>query len=92
MIGYLLNIADMGFTYYFINRGGYEINPFVRWLLGFHPAAFPFAKIVLAGLLFLLLELITKIEPKDRIGLYIVTAFYAALTVYYIILFLGGAT
>lgn len=87
MIGYLLNIADMGFTYYFLNRGGYELNPIVRWLLDLHPAAFPFAKIVIAGLLFYLLDRIVKIEPKARIGLYIITAAYAAVVLYYIVIF-----
>lgn len=91
MIGYLLNIADMGFTYYFINRGGVEMNPIVRRLLDLHPAAFPFAKIVFAGVLFYLLDRIVKIEPQARIGLYIINAYYAAIVAYYIILFFGGA-
>lgn len=90
MTAYILNVADLFFTYYFLNRGGYELNPVARWMLTV-PGLFPFAKIVVAGFLFWLLSYITRIEPAARIALYIITVYYAAIVAYYIILFFGGA-
>ena len=91
MTAYLLNLFDLACTYILLSHGGEEINPVARWLINIHPAAFPFAKIVVAGFLFWLLSYIARIEPAARIALYFITVYYAAIVAYYIILFFGGA-
>ena len=90
MIAYLLNLFDLACTYFFLSRGGEELNPVARWLMDWHPAAFPFTKIVVAGVLCWLLVRIAKIEPIARYALWLITGYYAAIAVYYIILFFGG--
>ena len=91
MTAYLLNLFDLACTYLFLERGGYELNPVVRWLLSIHPAAFPFVKVFVTGVLCGLLHLIGKAEPNARYALRITTVVYAAIAVYYIILIFGGA-
>ena len=91
MIAYLLNLFDLACTYLFLERGGYELNPVARWLIGIHPAAFPFAKVFVAGVLCSLLHIIGKVEAKTQFALRAVTGYYAAIAVYYIILIFGGA-
>lgn len=88
---YILNLFDLACTYLFLERGGYELNPVARWLLSIHPAAFPFAKVFVAGALCYWLHWIGRKEPAARVAIYLITGLYAAIAVYYIILIFGGA-
>ena len=90
MIVYVLNLLDLACTYYFLCRGGEELNPVAQWLIEVHPVAFPFAKIIVAGALCYMLEHLAKTEPATKIALWIITGWYTAIVAYYILLILGG--
>ena len=85
MTAYILNLFDLIFTYYALRHGAYEYNPFMRYVMGIHPLAFPFCKIVLAGVLCWYLEYMAKRNEMARVGRYIATGVYLAVDMWHIV-------
>lgn len=92
MIAYLLNLLDLALTIHAIKRGAVEANPVMRLLMELHPLAFPFVKVVVAGVLFWWLHKRAKTSAFARRALWIITAIYAAFCIWNlnIIYLLGG--
>ena len=87
MTAYVLNLFDLACTYLFLGRGWVELNPVARWLQEIHPGLFLVCKVFLAGLLILWLEREARTEPLAQIAIRLVTGYYAAIAVYYIVIF-----
>lgn len=86
MLPYILNLFDLVCTYYFINQGGSELNPVVRWMMATNPLLYPFCKIVLMGLMLYYVVEAAKVDIVGRVGYWIITIFYGILATYYSIL------
>lgn len=91
MRAYILNLADLAFTLYAIQRGGVELNPLMR-----NPAVMVAWKVCGVGVLcYLLSKLASNFNGScnnvARWGLNLCTAVYAALCIYHFYYIFGGA-
>ena len=88
IIAYVLNLFDLGMTWYFVSKYGIPIegNPVGRWLFG-HPVLLLIWKL---GLVAMLLAVIYHFRNNQvaNIGSWIVLGVYIALAIYHIILFI----
>ena len=87
---YTLNILDLLFTTYALRHGAWEANPVMRYVMTLHPLAFPFCKIVVAGVLCGWLEYQAKRNRVARVGRNICLCAYGALTLWHIYNLMGG--
>lgn len=76
MTAYILNLLDMAFTLHALEHGARELNPIVNWMIGVHPWLFPFAKIVLVGVVLWWLNRESQTEPLARWGLKFLAGLY----------------
>ena len=83
----ILNLFDTACTIYAVNRGGVELNPFMRCLLQYPVAFIGYKHLVVGGLLWWLSQ---REERLAVIGLRVCTAVYAALCIYHIFGLIGG--
>ena len=81
---YLLNLTDLLFTLHALRHGAYELNPVMRYVMTI-PFAFPFFKIVVAGVLCWFLEYMAKCNRVARVGRNICAAFYGAVCAWHIV-------
>lgn len=87
MTAYILNLLDLAVTLHVVANGGAELNPAVRWMLDVHPLCYPFAKIVVAGVLLLWLERKARQYKSAHYGLIAITALYGLLAIWHIVNF-----
>jgi len=85
MMTYALNILDLIFTANAVKHGAWELNPLMRWLMGLHPWAFPFAKTVLVGALCWVLDYLAKRNRVAWIGKLVCCCTYVVLTIWHIV-------
>lgn len=84
ILTYLLNLFDLAFTMYMVNRFGIEVegNPVGRWLI--QSGSVYFAKIVVMAAVLFLLYVCTKAVPKWKWVCWIPLAIYSILAVYHL--------
>ena len=88
IIAYVLNLFDLGMTWYFISKYDISIegNPVGRWLFG-HPILLLIWKLGLVAILLLVLYCFRN-NRVANIGSWIILGVYIALAIYHIILFI----
>lgn len=88
IIAYILNLFDLGMTWYFVSKYGVSIegNPIGRWLID-HPMALIAWKFGIIALLLLLLYHFRNVQIAN-IGSWIILGVYVALAMYHIVLFI----
>lgn len=87
LLTYLLNLFDLAFTMYMVNRFGIEVegNPIGRWLI--QSGSVYAVKIGFMAVALYLLYLCTKQVPKWKWIRWIPLAVYSVLAVYHVIIF-----
>ncbi len=83
LFAYILNVVDYFFTVYWVDNYGLDIesNPIGRWLFENNLAGF--VKIVLVGVLFLILALLSKKLKKAAKAGYLIFAVYSVVVLYH---------
>ena len=77
---FLMNVGDAFFTMLWLQRGGGEANPFMKFVLDIGPGAFLIQKCLIVGF-WLVILLVHKNFRFARIGLYASLAVYATLLI-----------
>lgn len=88
---YLLNVADYFFTVYWVENYGLDVesNPIGRWM--FENDLTGFVKIVIVGILFFILALLSKKSKKAIHAGYFLFTVYSVVVVYHTFLVLYTA-
>lgn len=86
LITYALNLFDLAFTMYMVNRFGIEVegNPIGRWMI--QSGSVYFVKTIVMAAALYLLYLCTKQVPKWKWIRWIPLAVYSILAVYHVII------
>lgn len=77
MTAYTLNLLDLAFTVYALQRGGAELNPVMRCV----PIMIIYKTVIVGALC---LWLAKRTEPLAKYGLWVITAVYAGLCVWHL--------
>jgi hypothetical protein len=80
-----LNVLDAYFTVLYLEKGGRELNPLVRWIMGLHPDAIFFVKSGVIGLCLVVLCIHKTFLYVNR-ALWGILVFYTALLGYHLYL------
>ena len=83
VFAYLFNVIDYFFTRYWINNYGVDVesNPLGKWM--FENDSAGFIKIIVVGVLFLILALLSKKSKKAIEAGYLLFAVYSAVVIYH---------
>lgn len=83
VLAYLLNLVDYFFTLYWINNYGLDVesNPIERWM--FENDLAGFIKIIVVGILFFILALLTKKSKKAIKSGYLIFGVYTVVVIYH---------
>lgn len=85
MILYLLNIADLFSTVIALAHGLVEMNPFLNFLMGLHPAVFPAVKVIPAYYLCMWLAKNARRSRAARIRYTVICGIYALIVAWNIV-------
>lgn len=86
---FALNIVDAAMTHVIVDRGGYEVNPFMRWLMknwGNHFISWKLAVISVAIILVCLHSKFRKVKPLFYFSILV----YIIVVIYQMILISGS--
>jgi len=85
LLFFALTVIDSVSTLVYLGKGGQELNPVARWMIGQSDLFFVLAKGILSGLCLLFVMLHKNFRPA-RLALGVGFSFYFALGVYHLIL------